>query len=109
MGSTGISYNGATADFLVVNGHPSVKAIIPQFSLYDAYTDIAFPGGAHSTWFTEAWHLYNSALDRKVLPDRQKKRIGFLGSMAAKGVCHASICPLSRGNDPSPFRAGVRP
>ncbi len=86
VGSTGVSYAGTTVDFLVVNRHPAVKAAIPRFSLYDAYTDIAFPGGIHQVWFTEGWHLYNSTLDCNVIPDRLKERLGFLGSLAVKGV-----------------------
>ena len=64
VGALGTSYNGATAEFLLVNRHPAVRAIAPRFALFDAYTDIAFPGGIHATWFTETWGRYNAALDR---------------------------------------------
>lgn len=39
----------------------------PCFSLFDVYTDIAFPGGIHAAWFTDTWGRYNEALDRNAL------------------------------------------
>lgn len=64
VGALGISYDGACAEFVLLNRHPAVKAIAPRFSLFDAYTDIAFPGGIHAEWFTRTWGQYNDALDR---------------------------------------------
>lgn len=63
VGTTGVSYDGTAAEFLVANGHPAVKAALPQFSLYDVYADVAFPGGVHLVWFTEEWGKYNKLLD----------------------------------------------
>jgi len=64
VGSLGISYDGTAAEMLLVNQHPAVVAVAPLFALFDAYTDVAFPGGVHLAWFTEAWARYNAALDR---------------------------------------------
>jgi len=64
VGALGSSYSGAAAEFLLVNRHPAVRAIAPRYSPFDAYTDIAFPGGIHAAWFTETWGRYNAALDR---------------------------------------------
>lgn len=64
VGATGISYPGSTAEFLLVNKHPAVKAVIPRFALFDAYTDIAFPGGIHAVGHTREWQRINDALDR---------------------------------------------
>lgn len=66
VGALGISYDGASAEFVLLNRHPAVRAIAPRFSLFDAYTDIAFPGGIHAAWFTRTWGRYNHALDRNV-------------------------------------------
>lgn len=66
VGSTGVSYDGTTAEFLAITGHPAVKAVAPRFSLFDVYTDVAFPGGLHNAWFTYAWEAANAALDRNV-------------------------------------------
>ncbi len=64
VGAMGISYDGSAAEFLLVNRHPAVRAIAPRFALFDAYTDIAFPGGIHAIWFTENWGRHNDSLDR---------------------------------------------
>lgn len=63
IGSTGVSYDGTTCEMLLINGHPAVQAVCPRFSLYDVFTDVAFPGGIHLAWFTEAWGGFNRALD----------------------------------------------
>ena len=75
IGSTGISYAGTAAEFLLVNRHPAVRAVVPQFSLFDAYTDVSFPGGLHLSWFTEAWSRFNRALDEH----RFEAALGALG------------------------------
>ncbi|MFO0547400.1 MAG: CocE/NonD family hydrolase [Polyangiaceae bacterium] len=63
VGSLGISYEGTTAEMLLVNQRDAVKAIVPRFSLFCAYEDIAFPGGTKLTWFTEGWSRFNRLLD----------------------------------------------
>lgn len=63
VGSTGNSYDGTAAELLATNGHPALKAIAPRCSLFDVYTDIAYPGGVHQNWFTRAWTRANRALD----------------------------------------------
>lgn len=67
VGATGVSYDGTSAEFLLLNNHPAVRAIVPRFSLYDVFTDVAFPGGIHLAWFTEAWGSFNRALDANAL------------------------------------------
>jgi len=63
VGAAGGSYEGTTAEFLLVNNHPAVKAAAPLFALYDVYTDVAFPGGIHLSWFTKIWEQGNRAMD----------------------------------------------
>lgn len=63
VGATGISYDGAAAELLLANEHPAVVAVAPLFSFYDAYTDVGFPGGIPSSWFTQKWQNFNQALD----------------------------------------------
>jgi len=75
VGATGVSYVGTTAELLLVNQHPAVKAIVPQFSLFDAYPDIVFPGGVQHTWFLKIWAQVVSAMDRLVL------RVHLLGTV----------------------------
>jgi predicted acyl esterase len=63
VGTFGISYTGSTAEFLLTNKHPAVKAAVIRFSLFDSYTDIAYPGGILHKWFMETWSHLNRALD----------------------------------------------
>src|SRR5262245_54461650 len=63
VGSLGISYDGTCADMLLAEPHPAVRPVAPLFALYDVYTDVAVPGGIHSTGFTEAWSDYNRPPD----------------------------------------------
>lgn len=81
VGAIGMSYDGTSAEFLLVNQHPAVKAAAPMFSLFDSYREIAFPGGIHHTWFTEIWSQMNQKLDRNELPFG-----GVLGTLLISGV-----------------------
>lgn len=69
VGATGVSYAGTAAEMLLVNQHPAVKAIIPRFSLFDVYPDIAFPGGIQLESFTSRWARFNRGLDGNQLDD----------------------------------------
>ena len=82
VGATGVSYDGTAAEFLLAIANPAVKAIAPRFSLYDTYTDIAFPGGIHNSWFTKRWSEGNEALDANELPDG----VPLLARLASRGV-----------------------
>ncbi|MBI2058703.1 MAG: CocE/NonD family hydrolase [Nitrospirae bacterium] len=64
VGSLGVSYPGSASEMLLINRHPAVKAIAPLYAMFDAYTDIAFPGGIHAVRFTEDWHHVNISLDQ---------------------------------------------
>lgn len=63
VGSMGISYDGTTAEMLLMNQREAVRAVAPRFSLFCAYEDVAFPGGVHLAWFTERWARFNLLLD----------------------------------------------
>ncbi len=63
VGARGVSYDGTAAEFLLQHQHPALKAVVPRFSLYDAYEDIAMPGGIHLAEFTKKWAAFNEALD----------------------------------------------
>ena len=74
VGSTGISYLGTTAEMLLVNQHPNVKACIPRSSIFDLYNDIAFPGGVRHGKFIEVWRDTTLSLD--------KNNLKYIGAVA---------------------------
>lgn len=74
VGSTGISYLGTTAEMLLVNQHPNVKACIPRSSIFDLYNDIAFPGGVRHGKFIQVWRDTTLSLD--------KNNMKYIGAIA---------------------------
>jgi hypothetical protein len=82
VGTFGTSYTGSTSEFLLTNDHPAVKAAAPRFSFFDAYTDIAFPGGIHLAWFTQKWAAGNHAIDTNTITDKFGPRV----RMMVKGI-----------------------
>lgn len=83
VGAWGSAYDGAAALMLLSRSHPAVKAVAPEFSLFDLYLDVAYPGGAHLSSFTEKWGELNQALDRNDVDAAIPSRIG---RMALRGV-----------------------
>jgi len=81
VGAIGISYGGAAAELLLVNQHPAVKAAAPLFSGFDIYSELAFPGGIHLTWFTKTWTYINNQLDQNLLPFS-----GWMAKLFVRGV-----------------------
>jgi len=81
IGSIGISYGGASAELILANQHPAVKAAAPLYSGFDLYPEIAFPGGIHLTWFTKTWSYINDQLDHNQLPF-----VGWWTNMFVRGV-----------------------
>jgi len=81
VGSMGISYSGGTAEMLLVNQHPAVKAVAPMYSGFDLYSEIIFPGGIHLNWFTETWSAITHRLDHNRLPFPS-----LVGNLFVRGV-----------------------
>jgi putative CocE/NonD family hydrolase len=63
VGTTGISYLGTTAELLLVNNHPNVKACIPRSSIFDLYSHIMYPGGVRQGCFVDVWGYTTRSLD----------------------------------------------
>lgn len=78
VGVAGVSYSGTTSEFAAIQQHPAVKAVVNMYSLFDVYTDNAFPGGIHNIGFTEVWGEANEALDRNELPPKAGKAKKFV-------------------------------
>ena len=68
IGSTGISYVGAAADFLASTGHPAVKAVMPTFSVWDTWSNHFYPGGV---LFNALGHRYGEMADALDLDQRE--------------------------------------
>jgi putative CocE/NonD family hydrolase len=72
VGALGVSYEGGTAQFLLVNKHPAVKAVAPKFVFFDVYADAIFPGGIYLRSNTKTWNEGNRQLDHNVAPWRSQ-------------------------------------
>jgi putative CocE/NonD family hydrolase len=82
VGALGISYEGSTAELLMASGEKSVRAIIPQETEFDLYTDIVFPGGIANEWFIKTWNRTNQQLDQNKVP----KEWGWSARLFVTGV-----------------------
>jgi uncharacterized protein len=102
VGALGMSYEGTTAELLLVNEHPAVKAATPMFSLFDTYADIAFPGGIRAAWFLNTWGAGNEILDRnEVQPAFQDTMFGVRPvDEDVDGTLLAAAIEEHRGNIP---------
>jgi len=92
VGALGVSYVGTAAEFFAALGHPAVRAVMPMFSLYDAFQDIAFPGGVRNDWFIYRWGKANAVLDANTLPPGAS----WVAKLAVRGVAPAGEGGQSR-------------
>lgn len=69
VGLYGNSYDGTAAEFLYQTGNPAIKGIVSKFSLFDVYSDIAYPGGVKNIFFIREWYRLNRAMDSNRLQD----------------------------------------
>lgn len=93
VGAWGRSYDGTAALMLLSQRHPAVKAVVPEFSLFDLYTDVAYPGGVHLANFTAQWGEFNEALDRDAIGEALP---GFMTRLALRGVQPVDDDPKKR-------------
>lgn len=63
VGTTGISYLGTTAEFILSTKHKALQACVPRSSIFDLYGDIILPGGVRHGKFVEVWRDTTRALD----------------------------------------------
>lgn len=68
VGAVGISYEGTTAQLLTTTGVQAIKGVVPQQLEFDAYADVALPGGIFNEAFIDAWSSGNEHLDNNKLP-----------------------------------------
>ena len=77
VASTGVSYVGTTAELLLINKHPAVKACIPRSNIFDLYNHVMFPGGVRQGPFIKIWGYTTQSLDGNNLAvfGKQAKRL----------------------------------
>jgi len=68
VGSAGVSYTGTSAEFLLVNRHPAVKATAALLCEFDQYAHILAPGGVSLAFYLDAWGRVTRSLDHGVVP-----------------------------------------
>jgi putative CocE/NonD family hydrolase len=90
VGSYGVSYAGTTAELLLANMHPAVKAAAVISGSYDFYADIALPGGMVWRAFNAEWSRRSEALDRNELGHLLSwwQALGFKGVRAVDSDPH---------------------
>lgn len=64
IGAGGVSYLGASAEFLAGTSHPAVRAIAPLFSVWDTYADNYYPGGVQLSSLIEDYQRLAKGLDQ---------------------------------------------
>jgi putative CocE/NonD family hydrolase len=63
VGAYGVSYPGNTAEMLMVNQRPSVRAVAPLFNDYNYFDFLVDPGGVQLNFFINMWGRMVMALD----------------------------------------------
>ncbi len=82
VGAYGKGYEGTAAELLATVGHPAVKAVMPMYSEFDTYLEIAFPGGIFNEWFVRSWSDITERMARNEIPDE----LGRVAQALARGV-----------------------
>ncbi len=92
VGTTGVSYLGTTAEMLLANQHPAVKACIPRSAIFDLYNNVAFPGGVCQGPFIDIWGYTTRALDdNNFAPFGKRAKLLARGIHPVKGDKHRKI------------------
>jgi putative CocE/NonD family hydrolase len=81
VGAYGAGYEGSSAELLAGSGRPALKAVLPLYSEFDTYDEIALPGGLFDDWFVKNWSYFTV----EMCQDRLPKEVGAV-RMFAKGV-----------------------
>ena len=63
VGAIGVSYLGNAAELSTLSGHPALKAVIPQFTDFDWYSSLLFPGGLKNRIMSSDWGDMVQAMD----------------------------------------------
>ena len=99
IGSTGISYLGAAADFLASTGHKAVRAVAPISAVWDTWRDNYWPGGIMLTALVATYERLIRGLDLN-----RKEMLTGLGTFAEPD--YAGPLPVD-GDDGSLLAAAI--
>jgi putative CocE/NonD family hydrolase len=91
IGTTGVSYLGTTAEMLLANKNPHVKACIPISGIFDLYKSVIFPGGICQGPFIDVWGKTTRALDNNDFKPFTKLASVITGIHPVKGDKHKKI------------------
>ena len=85
VGTTGVSYLGTTAEMLLANQNPHVKACIPRSGIFDLYKSVVFPGGVCQGPFIDIWGQTTKWLDLNDFAPFSKQAKFITGIHPVKG------------------------
>lgn len=63
VATIGISYDANTAEASAIPNPPGLTAVVPRFSDFDFFTQVACPGGVLHNWLLQTWSDYVHHLD----------------------------------------------
>ncbi len=94
VGAVGVSYSGTTAELMTTTSHPSLKAVAPLYSDFDAQFHLVTPGGVYQPAFVTLWSDMVSAMDDNDLcgvanatsPEPMSGMDCFIQNLFVKGV-----------------------
>lgn len=91
IGTTGVSYLATTAEMLLANRNPHVKACIPRSGIWDLYKSVVFPGGICQGPFIDIWGRSIKALDNNDFRPFSKQAGLITGIHPVAGDKHRTI------------------
>ena len=91
IGTTGVSYLATTAEMLLANKNPHVKACIPRSGIWDLYKSVVFPGGISQGPFIDIWGKTTKSLDNNDFKPFSKQAGLIIGIHPVHGDKHRDI------------------
>lgn len=84
IGAVGTSYVGVSAELLLANQNPHVKAAAPSFAWWDMYTSESFPGGIYLQWLIPRWQRIGDIVDHNAI--WKMSRYGWYIPYVVRGI-----------------------
>ena len=96
IGTTGVSYLATTAEMLLANKNPHVKACIPRSGIWDLYKSVVFPGGISQGPFIDIWGKTTKSLDNNDFKPFSKQAGLIIGIHPVHGLSLIHISEPTR-------------